>query len=619
MRGSQTQCGGRKQAAAFRPDVLETLPPGFCIRRIVKDQRGARLRLLVTHDGMGTIGDEQYVAQTFQIGIHAQDLKMLPVIFEERKQTGMLAGKVIRAPQGNAKICRGMALQEGGKRLEPRRCFQMQLGQIVIPDTKLDANARQNRADIGVELAPGIMDFSGHVYSLVECRPFGENKMPIGRVETLDHEARGIARQEGKAIFIEGALPGERVEYASYRKKPQYEQAHLIRILEPSVLRVAPRCPHFGICGGCAMQHLDAAAQVAVKQRVLEDNLWHIGRVRPEHLLPPIQGTPWGYRHKARLGVRKVPKKGGMLIGFHEKRSSYIADIQSCAVLHPAVSRLLLPLRELIGALSIAERLPQIEVAVGDACVALVLRILEPLTESDETRLRAFADTHGIVFYLQPKGPETACRFHPLPGAELEYRLPEYELTMPFRPTDFTQVNHGINRVLIRHALKLLDPQPGEKIADLFCGLGNFSLPIARCGASVVGVEGNPALVERAQGCAQLNHLDTQTRFIAANLFECTPESLAALGPQKKFLIDPPREGAVEVVKALPDATMQGEYHAPERIVYVSCNPATLARDAAILTHLKGYRFVAAGAINMFPHTAHVESIALFERPQGLC
>ncbi|HMW77510.1 MAG TPA: 23S rRNA (uracil(1939)-C(5))-methyltransferase RlmD, partial [Rhodocyclaceae bacterium] len=323
--------------------------------------------------------------------------------------------------------------------------------------------------------------------------------MPIAAIESLDHEARGIARREGKTIFVDGALPGETVEYASFRRKPNYELAHLLRVVRASPVRVEARCPHYGVCGGCAMQHLDAAAQVAVKQRVLEDNLWHIGRVRPEQMLPPIQGEPWGYRRRARLAVRKVPKKGGVLVGFHERRSSYIADMRSCEILPPAVSELLLPLRELIAGLSICERLPQIEVAMGDSCIALVLRILEPLNATDENLLREFADRHGVVLYLQPKGPDTAVRFHPLPGPRLSYTLPEFGLELEFRPTEFTQVNHAINRVLVRRAMRLLDPRPGERIADLFCGLGNFTLPIASLGASVVGIEGSPALVARGK------------------------------------------------------------------------------------------------------------------------
>lgn len=432
--------------------------------------------------------------------------------------------------------------------------------------------------------------------------------MPVGIIESLDHDARGVTRLEGKAIFVEGALPGERVEYASYRKKPSFEMAHLVEVQRQSSLRVTPRCPHFGVCGGCAMQHLDPAGQVAVKQRVLEDSLWHIGRVLPEQMLPPVQGAPWGYRQRARLGVRKVAKKGTVLVGFHERKSSYIADMGSCEVLPPHVSALLLPLRELIGALSIAERMPQVEVAVGEHCTALVLRVLEPLNANDENLLRAFADRHDIVFYLQPKGPETAYRFYPVPGPRLSYALPEFGLELDFRPTEFTQVNHAVNRVLVRRAMRLLDPQPGERIADMFCGLGNFTLPIARLGAKVVGIEGSAALVARGRESAVANGLADQVEFGVANLFEASEESLAALGPFDKMLIDPPREGAIELVKALPDAG------GPRRIVYVSCNPATLARDAAVLVSQKGYRFVAAGAVNMFPQTAHVESMAVFEK-----
>lgn len=433
--------------------------------------------------------------------------------------------------------------------------------------------------------------------------------MPVGRIESLDHEARGVTRFEGKAIFVDGALPGELVEYASYRKKPSFELAHLVRVIEPSPARVTPSCEYFGICGGCAMQHMDPSAQMAAKQRVLENNLWHIGRVVPEHILPPIHGAPWAYRHRARLGVRKIPSKGGMLIGFHEKRSSYIADIRSCRILPPHVSDLLEPLRELLGSLSVSERLPQVEIAVGEACTALVLRLLQPLSANDEKKLRAFADLHGIVFYLQPKGPDTAYRFHPVDGPRLSYALPEFDLELEFRPTEFTQVNHAVNRMLVRRAIRLLDPRPDERIADMFCGLGNFTLPIARLGANVVGVEGSPALVARGRESAAANGLADRVQFGVANLFECTPESLAVLGAFDKMLIDPPREGAVELIKALP------EKGGPRRIVYVSCNPATLARDAAILKMLLGYRFTAAGAVNMFPHTAHVESIAVFDKP----
>jgi 23S rRNA (uracil1939-C5)-methyltransferase len=432
--------------------------------------------------------------------------------------------------------------------------------------------------------------------------------MPIGVIESLDHEARGITRLEGKTIFVDGALPGEIVEYASFRRKPSYELAHLVNVISGSVARVRPHCEYFGVCGGCSMQHFEPSAQVAAKQRVLEDSLWHIGRLRAEQMLSPIQGAPWGYRHRARLGVRYVLKKGGALVGFHERRSSYIADMRSCAILPPHVSDILVPLRGLIAALSIPDRLPQVEVAVGEACTALVLRILEPLNAQDEDLLRAFAERYGVVFYLQPKGPDTVYRFHPLPGPRLSYRLPEFGLELDFKPTDFTQVNHAVNRVLVRRAMRLLDPRPGERIADLFCGLGNFTLPIARCGASVVGVEGSRALVERGRESALVNGLADLAEFGVANLFECTPESLAAFGHFDKMLIDPPREGAFEVVKALGA-------DGPRRIVYVSCNPATLARDAAVLVNDQGYAFKAAGVVNMFPHTGHVESIAVFEKP----
>ena len=431
--------------------------------------------------------------------------------------------------------------------------------------------------------------------------------MPVGIIESLDHEGRGITREEGKTIFVDGALPGEKVEFASYRKKPTYENARVLRVLKASADRVEPKCPHFGVCGGCSMQHLSSEAQVAAKQRVLETNLWHLGRVVAEQFYAPIYGPFWGYRFRARLSARMVPKKGGMLVGFHEKKSSYVADMQQCPNLPPHVSALLMPLRELIGALSINAAMPQIELAVGEYLTALVLRILEPLTAADEALLRTFADRHGIVFYLQPKGPATVYRFYPLEGPALSYRLPEYDIEHFFSPTEFTQVNHAINRVLVRRAMALLDPQPGERIADMFCGLGNFTLPIARLGARVVGVEGSQELVRRAGENAAANGLAERVEYGVANLFEATPESLAQLGHFDKMLIDPPREGAVELVKSI------GE-DGPRRIVYVSCSPATLARDAAILVAQKGYRLRGAGVVNMFPNTSHVESIAVFER-----
>ena len=431
--------------------------------------------------------------------------------------------------------------------------------------------------------------------------------MPLAIIESLDHEGRGVAHVEGKTIFIEGALPGEEVEYSSYRRKPSYEQASALAILRQSAQRTEPRCRHFGVCGGCSMQHLAPEAQAAAKQRVLEDALWHIGRLRPGLLYPAIYGPAWGYRSRARLSVRLVPKKGGMLVGFHEKRSSFVADMDSCEVLPARISALLPELRRLIIGLSIPDRLPQIEVAVSEQQVALVLRLLQPLSAADETLLREFSDRHQVALYLQSGGPASVSLFHPQGAPPLAYTLPEFGVELRFSPTDFTQVNHGINRMLVRRALALLAPQRNERIADMFCGLGNFTLPIAKCGARVVGVEGASSLVERARANAALNGLAANSEFQVANLFEATPETLARLGRFDKMLIDPPREGAIALVKALG-------VEAPRRIVYVSCSPATLARDAAVLVHEQGYRLRGAGIANMFPQTSHVESIALFER-----
>ena len=427
-------------------------------------------------------------------------------------------------------------------------------------------------------------------------------------IESLDHEGRGVAHRDGKAVFVDGALTGELVEAATYRRKPSFEQAQVSRILQASPYRVEPRCRWFGICGGCTHQHLHEAAQVAAKQRVLEDCLTHIGKVKAETMLSPIHGPTWGYRRKARLSVRNVPRKGGVLVGFHERRSSYVADMLGCEVLPPRVGRLLPELRALVAGLSVRDRLPQIEVAVGEAVTVLVLRILEPLTSSDEARIRDFAEQSGVQVWLQPKGPESAYPFHPIDAPPLDYRLPEFNLVMPFRPTEFTQVNQDMNRMLVRRALSLLNPEPGERIADFFCGLGNFTLPIARRGAQVLGIEGSFPLVQRGMENATSNGLAERCRFQYMDLFQMAPGILSALGEFDKWLVDPPRDGAIELVKALPEAT------GPRRIVYVSCNPATLARDAAVLVHTKGYRLAAAGVANMFPHTAHVESIALFER-----
>ncbi|WP_018151287.1 23S rRNA (uracil(1939)-C(5))-methyltransferase RlmD [Leeia oryzae] len=441
--------------------------------------------------------------------------------------------------------------------------------------------------------------------------------MPIAQVESLDHEGHGVAHVEGKTIFIDGALTGETVEYSSYRKKPAFENAQISRVLSESSQRVTPKCQHFGVCGGCSMQHLEASAQVAAKQRVLEDNLWHIGKVKAERILPAIYGPTWGYRHRARLSARYVEKKGGMLVGFHEKRSSFIADMTKCEILPPHVSALLVPLRGLIAGLSISRRMPQVELAVGDKVTALVLRNMDPITPEDEARLADFAAKHSkphpIQFWLQPKGPDTVFPLCPADAPKLTYTLPEFGIEMPYKPTEFTQVNPFINRVMVRRAIDLLDPQPGEAIADMFCGLGNFTLPIARRGAEVLGMEGSRQLCERAVENATHNGLQDKTRFTEANLFEMTEEGFLALGDFDRMLIDPPRDGAMELVKSIGLA-MQRRPDALKRIVYVSCNPATLARDANVLVHVHGYKLKAAGIVNMFPHTAHVESMAWFER-----
>lgn len=429
-------------------------------------------------------------------------------------------------------------------------------------------------------------------------------------IESLDLEARGIARRDGKVVFVEGALPGERVVAEVVRRKPSYEIARTVEVLRPSSQRVVPRCPHFGVCGGCAMQHLEPAAQVAIKQRSLEDTFWHVGKLHPARMLPPLHGPTWGYRYRARLSVRVVPKKGGVLVGFRERKSSYVADMRECHVLPPNVAALLVPLRAMIGAMSAPDRLPQIEVAVGDATVALVLRHLVPLTDGDIAILRAFADQHAVQWWLQPKGPDTC---HPLVREHadtLAYTMPEFGLRMLFRPTDFTQVNHAINRAMVSRALTLLDVQPGDRVADLFCGLGNFTLPLATLAREAVGVEGSQALTDRAQDAAVRHGLGERTRFATLNLFEVDVEWLRGLGFFDRMLIDPPREGAHAVAQALALLSAQER---PRRIVYVSCNPATLARDASIMVHEGGYKLMSAGVINMFPHTGHVESIAVFE------
>jgi 23S rRNA (uracil1939-C5)-methyltransferase len=448
------------------------------------------------------------------------------------------------------------------------------------------------------------------------------------RVGSLDMDAQGIARRpDGKVVFIEGALPFEVVSVQVGRKKNNWEQGTVTEIHSESSQRVTPGCPHFGLhggaCGGCKMQHLEASAQVAIKQRVLEDNLWHLGKVKAGTMLRPIEGPTWGYRYRARMSVRYVIKKGEVLIGFHERKSRYIADMKVCRILPPHVSAMLMPLRALIAQMEARETLPQIELACGDEVTAMVLRHMAPLSEGDLAKLRAFGKQHQVQWWLQPKGPDTV---HLLDagGPQLSYGLPDYGITMPFRPTDFTQVNPFINRVLVARALRLLQAQKNERVIDWFCGLGNFTLPIATQAAEVLGIEGAETLVARSRDNYARNQADrpagqalAPTSFVARNLFEMTPEMLVADGTADKWLVDPPREGAFALSKALAELHENKElrqgWTPPQRIVYVSCNPATLARDAGLLVHRAGYRCVSAGVINMFAHTAHVESMAVFE------
>jgi 23S rRNA (uracil1939-C5)-methyltransferase len=424
-------------------------------------------------------------------------------------------------------------------------------------------------------------------------------------VHALDAGGHGVARNaEGKVVFVEGALGGEIVDAVLTRSKPKFDTARSVAVLKASSGRRVPPCPYYESCGGCVIQHADARTQVAAKQRWLEDCFERIGKLRPEGMQAPVYGEEWGYRHRARLSVRYVQKKGGAMVGFRERRSTFVADMQGCLVLPPHVSALIPRLRSLVGQLSIRERMPQIEVAVGDETVVLVFRHLQPFNETDHALLRRFADDAGVQVWLQPRGPDSAEPFHPVPAVELFYGLPEFGVRIAFHPTHFTQVNPAVNRLLVSRAVRLLDPRPGERIGDLFCGLGNFSLPLATSGAQVIGLEGSKALVERARHNALANKLVAQ--FETADLFE---PNLAPYGAFNKLLLDPPREGAIELVKALPEAW-------PQRLLYVSCDAATLARDAGVLVNTKGFRLAAAGVVNMFPHTAHVESIALFERPK---
>ena len=422
----------------------------------------------------------------------------------------------------------------------------------------------------------------------------------------LSHDGRGVARREdGKAVFVAGALPGETVLAEPTARSRRFDEARTLEVLAASPERVPPRCPHFGTCGGCVLQHLAQDRQIVAKQQVLLENLERIGKVAPGRVLEPLTADSWGYRRKGRFSVRRVNKKDKTLVGFREQDPRFVADLGQCHTVIPQIGMKIQALAALVDGLQAREQIPQIEFIAGDDAIALTVRHLAPLDEADRAALAAFGREHGFSMFLQPKGPDSV---HPLDGQApaLSFRLPQWEVELAFEPLDFIQVNAGLNQKMIARALELLDAQAGERVLDLFCGLGNFTLPLARTVAEVVGVEGDAGLVARARANAQRNGLGN-AQFFAADLTtdqRGTPWMRAGFD---KLLLDPPRSGADEVLKQLP---LQGI----DRIVYVSCHPGSLARDAGFLVHERGYRLVAAGVMDMFPHTAHVESIALFER-----
>ena len=423
-------------------------------------------------------------------------------------------------------------------------------------------------------------------------------------IESLRDDGRGLAHIDGKAVHIAGALPQEEVMFTYTRKRSKRDEGVTTEVLTPSPNRVEPPCGHFAICGGCSLQHLTPEAQIELKQTNLLKAFANTN-VEPDELFAPLTtGATLGYRRKARLGVKNVPKKGRVLVGFREKGSSFLAEIESCAVLHPKVGQLLMSLSEMIGSLSIVDRVPQIELSMGDDDCVLVFRVLEPPSSEDRSRLDQFGVEHGIHIYLQEAGPDSV---QPLQGegVELSYQLPDFGIDVNFLPNDFTQVNYELNRLMVPRAVELLNPQNGDLVLDLFCGVGNFTLPLATRSKSVVGVEGDQALVERARENARRNEIDNVS-FFAANLYESLEQEPWLTQQFDKALIDPPRSGAQEILQHLPKMGIK-------RLVYVSCYPETLARDAGELVHNHGYRLLGAGVMDMFPHTAHVESIALFE------
>jgi len=424
------------------------------------------------------------------------------------------------------------------------------------------------------------------------------------QVASLTHDGRGVARVDGKTVFVDGALPGETVMAARGRKHRRYDEATLLEVLEPSPDRVPPGCAHFGVCGGCALQHLDETRQIEAKQAHVAEQFARVGQVEPLRWLEPLRGPSWGYRRRARLGAKYVIKKERVLVGFRERSKPYIADVRACPVLAGPVGPLVGELAELVGTLSIRDRLPQFEVSVGEQATALVARVLDEPTAEDRQRLRTFALSRGVEFYLQPGGLDSVVPLDP-PATPLSYRLPEFDVEITFQPTDFIQVNAAINAQAVSLALQLLQPAASDSVLDLFCGLGNFTLPVARRAGRVIGVEGEAGLVARARANAAANGI-TNAEFHVADLSGDPGELPWARGAFERVLLDPPRAGAAGVLPLI------GRLR-PARIVYVSCHPASLARDAGSLVNQHGYRLAAAGVMDMFPHTAHVESIAVFE------
>lgn len=426
-------------------------------------------------------------------------------------------------------------------------------------------------------------------------------------IESVDHEARGVGRNDNKVVFVENALPQEIVGVDIRRRKPSYETGVSTYIKSVSASRIKPRCVNFGVCGGCSFQHVDARTQLAIKQRVLEDALERIGSVRPEQILSPICGPQFNYRSRARLSSRYVIKKEKALVGFREKGKSYVVDMASCEVLPDHISRLLPELKLLVQSFSIRERVPQIEVACGNDVNVLAFRMLEDPSLEDLRLLEQFAAKHDLVIFMQRGGPTTLTQIYPDEPVALTYSITDMNLTYEFGLSEFTQVNTDVNSVLVRRAMSMLDLKPTDRVADLFCGLGNFSLAIARSGAQVIGLEANQELIDRAIDNAARNELSDLCDFKVANLFTDGCPDYRSLQSMDKLLIDPPRDGAAELIKGVGS-------DGPKKIVYVSCNPATLARDAGTLVHEHGYRLLSAGIVNMFPNTSHVESIALFGR-----